>query len=127
MDIENKKNLLELTIKIFFKHQLQIKMLHFQTKNYGTHKATDSYLSNFEEKLDKFMEVAQGIFGKLSLQNIDIKIEIPTDNSISQDLDKFIITLKGYSKIISNYPELLNIRDEIVADAEQFKYLLTFK
>lgn len=121
------KELLEFTVKQFFKHQLQLKMFHFQTKNYSSHKASDAYLTTFEDKFDKFIEVAQGAFGRLNMKEIDLKFTIIDDNTIFTELDKFIKMLRGYDEFLSNYSELLNIRDEFIADAEQLKYLLTFK
>jgi hypothetical protein len=111
----------------FFRHQLKIKMYHFQTKSYGAHKASDSYLSEFEQKLDKFMEVAQGIVGKLELKKIKLELFTLDDQTITDELDLFIKTLGMFDKVINKYSELLNIRDEMVADAKQLKYLLTFK
>lgn len=122
-----KNKLLEFTVKIFFKHQLQLKMFHFQTKTYGAHKASDAYLDKFADNLDRYIEVAQGAFGRLNMKELDIKFTIVNDDTISTELDKFISTLKEYDEFLIKHSELLNIRDEIVADAEQLKYLLTFK
>jgi hypothetical protein len=35
--------------------------------------------------------------------------------------------LKALDEIIGKCTELLNLRDEMIGNAEQFKYLLTFK
>ena len=94
-------------IKIFFQHQLEIKMYHFQTKLYGAHKASDMYHGGFLEKMDKFLEAAQGIAGQTKLQTVDLKFKTLDDMIINKDL--------------------LAIRDEMIADANQFKYLLLFK
>ena len=118
---------LEFTVKSFFRHQLLLKMFHFQTKQYGAHKASDTYLEKFADHLDKYIEVAQGAFGRLDMKELDIKFIIANDDTIIAELDKFIVVLKEYDTILVGYSELLNIRDEIVADAEQLKYLLTFK
>ena len=34
-------------LQVCFSHQIQIKMLHFQTKKYNVHKILDDYLSCF--------------------------------------------------------------------------------
>jgi len=121
------QKLLELALLAFFKHQLQLKMYHFQTQSYGAHKASDSYLETFADKLDKFMEVAQGPFGRLNMQKIKLNFTVVNDSTIQKELDDFIKLLKEWDGTSLNYAELLNIRDELVADAEQLKYLLTFK
>ncbi len=115
------------TLKAFFLHQLTMKMYHFQTKEYAAHKTSDSYLDGFTTKLDKFMEVAQGKFGSTNLKSFDIKVETVTDKSINANIDQFAKILEKMSEDYKDHPDLLAIRDEILADVNQFKYLLTFK
>lgn len=128
--MEHTDQLLTDVILLFFKHQLKIKMYHFQTKLYGSHKTADAYLEKFENNLDKFMEVAQGIseYGKLSTKSISIVFDTLTDDNISTDLTAFIgkFMTDVYPQI-KKYPDLTTIADEIVADIHQFIYLLTFK
>lgn len=110
----------------FFEHQLTLKMYHFQTKKYGAHKASDKYLDAFANTFDKFMETAQGIFGRLETNHIAVKFDTVSDITINEHLSKYIKNLKQLDKVFENYSELLNIRDELVANAEQLEYLLTF-
>lgn len=121
------QEIFEKILVIFFRHQLKIKMYHFQTTLYGAHKASDSYLEVFEGKLDRFMEVAQGIVGKFTISTMKLNINTLTELTIIEELNNFIKILKLFDKAMNGQSELLNIRDELVADAEQFKYLLTFK
>jgi hypothetical protein len=76
--------------------------------------------------MDKFIEVLLGKTGsrmnfsdKKSIQLIDI--ESPT---------KLKQRIEAFKKYLSNIPikdtDLLNIRDEILSDLNQFTYLLTF-
>jgi len=118
---------LELLLKIFFEHQIQIKMFHFQTKTYGSHKASDEYLNKVNATFDQLMEVAQGIFGRFTTSQISIKVVMVDDNNIGECLDKFINVIMKTSVCYKDRTDLTNIRDEIVANANQFKYLLTFK
>ena len=123
----NNKNIFEDILMFFFRHQLKIKMYHFQTEFYGAHKESDTYLETFQDKLDKFMEVAQGIVGKLQTKSINLNITTLNDKTIIGELDNFVKILKMFDKIINKCTELLNIRDEMIGNAEQLKYLLTFK
>lgn len=118
---------LDSLLNLFFAHQLKIKMFHFQTKLYGAHKASDDYLSKYEDNLDKFFEVAQGVFGKLECKKMKIEFDTLDEFSVNDEIDKFVKILKVLDNQYNKFPELINIRDEIVADANQFKYLLTFK
>ena len=126
-DSSNKKREMELLLEEMFKHELQIKMYHFQTQYYGAHKASDAYLEKFRDNLDRFMEVAQGIFGRLSQSKIDLRIDMATDNNIVDELNKFVLRLVQLDAIFTGKTDLLAIRDEILADLNQLKYLITFK
>jgi hypothetical protein len=113
----------------FLNHQIKIKMLHFQTKSYGTHKATDDYLVKFATNFDRFMEVAQGISGKIDLKNIKFNIDLLNDQSVEEDLKTFRDVLISLELPMNDdiNSDLITIRDEMLADLNQLIYLLTFK
>ena len=121
MDRQNK------LLKAFFLHQTTMKMLHFQTKFYGAHKAIDEYLEKFDGNFDRYMEVSQGIFGTTDLKKLDINIKVLNDKSVDSNLKDFGSLLEGLSKPLDKHPDLLAIRDEMLADSNQLRYLLTFK
>lgn len=123
----NMKVVLEKLVRVFFKHQMQLKMFHFQTKGYGAHKASDSYSETFADNFDKFMEVSQGTFGRLETNNISLSFDTLTDETIAIELDKFIDLMRQLDAYLIRNSDLLNIRDEMVGNAQQLKYLLTFK
>jgi DNA-binding ferritin-like protein len=115
----------EITIT-FFEMLLMIKLYHWRTHSFGTHKATDHLYKSLNEHMDEFIEVLLGKTGsrmnfsdKKSIQLIDI--ESPT---------KFKERIEAFKKYLSNIPikdtDLLNIRDEILSNLNQFTYLLTF-
>jgi hypothetical protein len=110
----------------FTKHQVIMKLFHFQTKAYGGHKTSDSYLSKFLENMDKFMEVAQGIYGRVDLKHFDICGNVISDSSITHCLTSFGKYLESMTDRIK-CTDLLSIRDEMLGEVNQFKYLLTFK
>lgn len=116
---------MKLYVDFFFKHQIIIKMFHFQTSNYGAHKASDSYLEKFLNNHDKFMEIAQGLYGKLNMNNIQLNVNLYKDNLI-QHLDIFIKFLNYMHKFETD-TGLLSIKDDMLNDVNQFKYLLSFK
>ena len=123
----SKIELLNSLVVLFFQHQIQIKMFHFQTTAYGGHKTVDKYLEKFNDNFDRFMETAQGIFGRLSLNNVTINASMWNDNNIISNLDAFIKLLESFNYILKEHSDLLAIRDEMLADVNQLKYLLTFK
>ena len=123
----------EITIN-FFEMLLLIKLFHWKTHSYATHKATDDLYSKFNEHMDKFIEVLLGKSGtRIDLMN---KRQISLYDLNNQDeLVSKVNSFKGYlvnltnnkaMKIMTN-TDLLNIRDEILGDMNQFLYLLSFK
>ncbi len=121
------KEFVEQLMQFFFKHEIKMKMYHFQTKHYGAHKTSDKYLAQFLLDADRFMEVSQGAFGIIETKKMKLEIVMESDESIDHHLDKFVKFLKDIEKKIKDYPELLNIRDDLVSNAQQLRYLLTFK
>ena len=107
----------------FFDHMITMKMFHFQTKSYGRHKAVDGYFSKFMDNFDKFMEVYQGINGKIKDTHIYSNVTMTNDEHYIDELNEFIQWLKR-PDIACGEPGLTNIRDEMIADAQQLIYLL---
>ena len=55
---------------VFFEMLLMIKLYHWKTYSYATHKATDSLFSKFNDNVDRFMEVLLGKTGvRIDLTN----------------------------------------------------------
>ena len=111
-----------------------IKLYHWKTYSYATHKATDDLYSKIGENIDKFVEVLLGKFGNrvnlLGTKSIPLK-DMSSPEEFKREIEKY----KQYLVNLSNNPsmklmtntDLLNIRDEILGDLNQFLYLYTFK
>jgi len=111
-----------------------IKLYHWKTRSYATHKATDELYSKLGENVDKFIEV---LLGKTEVRtNLVRKKSIPLKDIRSHD--EFKREIQGYKKYLVDLNEhsgmqtmtntdLYNIRDEILGDLNQFLYLFTFK
>ena len=112
-----------------------IKLYHWKTYSYATHKATDDLYAKLGENIDKFVEVLLGKAQnriKLRTKNIPVK-----DMNSPQEFKREIDSYKNYLVGLSNNKalgaggmtntDLLNIRDEILGDLNQFLYLFTFK
>lgn len=110
-----------------------VKIYHWKTQSYATHKATDELYSRLNKDIDKFVEVLLGKIGnRVDLTKVK-SIPIHDFTSLEQ-MKKEIDNFKSYlvdlnsnkvMHIMSN-SDLYNIRDEILADLNQFLYLLTF-
>jgi len=123
----------EITVK-FFEMLLMVKLFHWKTPSYASHKASDELYTSLNENIDKFIEVLLGKLGN----RIDLmgqkKISL-IDLSSQDKLREKINSFKGYLVGLDNNDaikqmsnsDLLNIRDEILGNLNQFLYLLTFK
>lgn len=109
----------------------QIKIYHWQTMSYPRHKATDDLVSSLDENIDKFVETYMGKYGrpKFTPRTSSIKIRNFHDQEAPKLLKEAIdwLTHKLPSHLKSTDSDLLNIRDEIMADLNQTMYLFTLK
>jgi DNA-binding ferritin-like protein len=107
-----------------------VKLYHWRTKSFSRHKATDELYSRLNENIDKFVEVFLGK-DESRIQQWDQNIMVPQYNKFKEFKDKvyeFREFLIGLTDILDQRrdSDLLNIRDEILADINQFLYLMTF-
>lgn len=117
---------------IFFETQLMVKLFHWNTKSYATHKATDEFYGKLSDNIDKFIEV---LLGKLN-NRIDLKNQktihlycvddLQFKNKL-HDFKVFLHNLNDKNMGLLMGEDLLNIRDEMLADLDQLLYLLTLK
>jgi DNA-binding ferritin-like protein len=107
-----------------------IKLYHWKTHSFAKHKATDELYSQLNDHIDKFVEVFLGK-DESRIHQWNQTVIVPQYNRVKEFKDKiyefreFLINLNNHldSKRDS---DLLNIRDEILGDINQFLYLLTF-
>ena len=123
----------EITV-VFFEMLLMVKLFHWKTSSYATHKATDDLYTKLNANMDSFIEV---LLGKTGLR-IDLMgtksirlIELSSPESFKREIESFkgyLVSLNDNStmKRMSN-TDLYNIRDTILGDLNQLLYLLTFK
>ena len=110
-----------------------VKLYHWKTYSYPTHKATDELYSQIGENMDSFVEVLLGKTGdRVHLERVK---KIPLyDYSNVKDFKRKIDEYKSYLVDLDNKPalktmsnsDLYNIRDELLSNLNQFLYLLTF-
>lgn len=115
-----------------------VKLYHWKTTSYSTHKATDQLYSDLNSKIDEFVEVMLGKPELLKARNYILNVEMiklkkyNTNKDFKKEVDyykNFLIDLsqkKEFSRDNKN-ADLLAIRDEILAVFNQFLYLLTLE
>jgi hypothetical protein len=123
----------EITV-VFFEMLLMVKLFHWKTYSYATHKATDKLYSKLNEDMDSFIEILLGKTGvRIDLtgkKNIRL-IDLTSPEALKREIEAFkgyLVSLNSNKalKSMSN-TDLFNIRDTILGDMNQFLYLLTFK
>jgi DNA-binding ferritin-like protein len=111
-----------------------IKIYHWNTDHYATHKATDHLYRDLNEKVDTFVET---MLGK---ESVAARHKVLKINSLkmctyksNKDFRKETESYKSFligltNNKLFNTPQnsdLMNMRDDILASLNQFLYLLT--
>ena len=116
---------------------MTVKLYHWNTLSFSTHKATDELYGSLNTLIDQFVEVLLGKHNNVSERNKQEILTIKTlhlhtykDNGkFKHQLEMYKKYLIGLNKHFSNgeNSDLLNIRDEILATLNKISYLLTLK
>lgn len=119
---------------VFLEMLMMVKLFHWKTTSYATHKATDELYTKLNANVDAFIEILLGKSGSRIdlMSNKQIKlVDLSSQESLKNEVEAF----KGYlvglndnkSMLSMSNTDLFNIRDTILGDLNQFLYLLTFK
>jgi hypothetical protein len=119
-------------IHFFLQLRDQIKLYHWQTRVYARHIATDKILESLEKAIDSYVEVYFGKYGRVKLtgKNAQVILHNLSDAGASRMITSAIKYLQGpLTKSLKSVQDsdLLNIKDEIIADLNQLLYLFTLK
>ena len=136
--LSNRKNLFESFQKeitvVFLEILLMVKLYHWKTMSYASHKATDELFEKLNKNIDSFIEILLGKSGIRTNLTDKKNIRLLDLNSLEQ-LKIEVEAFKGYLVSLNNHKtmklmdnsDLYTIRDEILGNMNQFLYLLTFK
>lgn len=107
--------------------QAQLRVLHWQTESFAEHEAFGKTYSSLDDKFDLLIEAYMGKYqrpkfggvSQLSIADYDnIKIDVMLDGLLEFFASAFMADSDS---------ELKNIADEIKADIDRLKYLLTLR
>jgi len=117
-------------VKIFIQMLNAVKLYHWKTHSYSQHKATDELYGKLNDDIDKFVETMLGKDGsRIKLLNKRAKYyEFSNTISFKRKIYEYREFLLSMSSCLEEHrdSDLLNIRDEILGDINQFLYLLSF-
>uniref|UniRef100_A0A6C0I4A8 Uncharacterized protein n=1 Tax=viral metagenome TaxID=1070528 RepID=A0A6C0I4A8_9ZZZZ len=117
-------------VRHFLEILTTVKLYHWKTRSFAQHKATDELYDRLNGHIDKFVEVLLGKDeSRVSL--LEQKLG-PVDSKDKDDFKQRIFAFRHYLTEMHlcldpiQDTDLLSIRDEILADINQFLYLMTF-
>ena len=118
-------------VQFFFMMRNQIKLYHWQTKLYSRHKATDAVLEALDKSVDRYVEVYMGKYGRMKMNTSTATTTVKnlSETSIFNFINRSIQYLNNelVAKLKETDTDLLNIRDEMLAELNQLLYLFSLK
>ena len=117
-------------VESMLRFQVYLKTYHWQTRSHSRHKATDGLYEEISNKIDLFVEVLQGKLTKRITLNGSLEFKNFSDVEGQKLLKNFILWLESdleklLTNIVNTTNDLLNIRDEMVANLNQTLYLFS--
>jgi hypothetical protein len=106
----------------------QIKLYHWQTKQFARHKATDDLTAALDLNIDAFVESYMGRYGRPTVSG-GIKLHNFSEAAAKSFVAKETKYLETElpRKIGKNDTDLLNLRDTILGDLTKVSYLFTLQ
>ena len=107
--------------------ETQLRFFHWQTKSYARHQAYGKTYDAITDLIDTFVEVLMGKYGRVPAMSM--KIYNSNEKDINSFIEETIQFLIGLSSMLNakTDTDLLNIRDEMLAEFNKLKYLITLK
>ena len=124
---QNKTSKIVLTFLEFLN---MIKLYHWKTRSYSQHKATDELYGRLNENIDKFVEVLLGK-DQSRIHSMEKHLNLINTDNMS-DIKAHVFEYRNFLSEMNIYfdekkdSDLLSIRDDLLADINQFLYLLSF-
>lgn len=118
-------------VQYFLEIQAQFKIMHWQTKGYARHNAFGSIYGTLDGLVDAFVEISMGKFGRFVLDGNDKSLNL--DNLQDVNIVDFLQEIKGFLISLNNEldpnsdTDLINLKDEMLAEVNKLAYLLTLE
>jgi hypothetical protein len=103
-----------------------VKLYHWNTYSYAKHHASDELYSLLNQHIDKFVEIMMGK-DEVRIPGFSKKIVNEPKSNFKARVYEYREFLIGLNKTLDKDrdTDLLNVRDEILGDINQFLYLMT--
>jgi len=105
----------------------QLRILHWQTESFAEHNAFGDTYESLNDKFDRLIEVYSGKYKRPAFGEVK---QLSFADYSNLKIDAFIEGMCDFFSeafMAQQDSELANLRDEIIADLNKLKYLLTLK
>lgn len=117
-------------VRVFLELLNMVKLYHWKTHSFAQHKATDELYAKLNENIDTFVEILLGK-DESRVKMLEKRIDLIDPNNTTDfkeriyEYREFLTDMNIFFNS-SRDMDLLNVRDEILGNVNQFLYLLTF-
>lgn len=118
-------------VNFLLKTQVQFRIMHWQTKGFARHNAYGGIYDALDDLIDRYVEVAMGKSGRFVLDETTGALTLTNLKDIK--IIDYVQSIKAELMNLSNEldstkdTDLLNIRDEMLAEVNKLAYLLTLE
>jgi len=118
-------------VRVFLEILNVVKLYHWKTRSFAQHKATDELYGKLNDNIDSFVEILLGK-DESRIRMLSKPLPLIDANNTREFKDRIYEYREFLIKDISMFfdskrdTDLLNIRDEILGNINQFLYLMTF-
>jgi len=108
----------------------QLKVYHWQTTSYAQHKALGKAYDALNDLIDQYIEVYMGKYGRIEAKGGSTTVDLfntdqlPVDGFVNNAIE-YLVNLEIPDQNADT--DLMNIRDEMLAELNKLKYLLTLE
>jgi len=116
-------------VHFLFTLRTQLKLHHWQTYQFSTHKATDDVLGTLDDLIDEYVETYMGEYGrpKVTGTTNEIHVKNLSEKAVVVFVKDAVVYLQG--KFVKGFKAtdtaLLNLRDEMIGALQKLLYLFT--
>ncbi len=114
-------------MRFLFTIQIINKMYHLNTTSFARHKASDAFDDSLQSHIDRFAET---YIGRYKVKPIVTSLKIDQEYLSDDGIEKLFIQVRKYLENINRMfadPDLLAIRDDLLADVNKTLYLFQLK
>lgn len=114
-------------MKFLFTIQIINKLYHLNTTSFARHKAADGFDDSIQKHIDRFAET---YIGRYKVKPVVNSIKIDQDFVSDDGIERLLIQVKQYLENLNTMfsdTDLLNIRDDLLADVNKTLYLFQLR